>query len=206
MDVKNTTILHIAQCGAKTRSGGECKNKAGKGTDHPGQGRCKFHGGSTPIKTGRYSKIQRPRIKELIEGFENDPDPFDLLPEVKLLRALILDYIERYDEYTDALLEWHDSYVDSAKAAFSKPTKIMDIISVGTFIGQIGSLLEKIHKQKQESTISIATLNRIIEQLGIEAERAIAGVIEDADMRSKVLNDIESRWQSIRIEPNSASN
>lgn len=35
-------------CGANKRSGGVCSNYLGYGTSHPGIGRCKFHGGSTP--------------------------------------------------------------------------------------------------------------------------------------------------------------
>lgn len=35
-------------CGAKTRSGGQCKHSAGSGTDHLGVGRCKLHGGASP--------------------------------------------------------------------------------------------------------------------------------------------------------------
>jgi hypothetical protein len=34
-------------CGAKTRDGTPCAHPAGWGTDHPGVGRCKLHGGST---------------------------------------------------------------------------------------------------------------------------------------------------------------
>jgi len=37
-----------ALCGARRKSGGHCRAFAGQGTDHPGVGRCKFHGGSTP--------------------------------------------------------------------------------------------------------------------------------------------------------------
>lgn len=36
-------------CGAqRAKSQGACKRPAGWGTDHPGQGACKLHGGSTP--------------------------------------------------------------------------------------------------------------------------------------------------------------
>ncbi len=35
-------------CDAKTRSGNPCQLRAGWGTDHVGEGRCKFHGGRTP--------------------------------------------------------------------------------------------------------------------------------------------------------------
>lgn len=35
-------------CGARTRGGAKCKRPAGWGTDHPGTGKCKNHGGSSP--------------------------------------------------------------------------------------------------------------------------------------------------------------
>ena len=37
------------KCNAKTRSGGRCSKAAGWGTEHVGQGRCKLHGGNTPL-------------------------------------------------------------------------------------------------------------------------------------------------------------
>jgi hypothetical protein len=36
-----------AMCGAKKRNGETCRAYAGQGTDHPGTGACKFHGGAT---------------------------------------------------------------------------------------------------------------------------------------------------------------
>ena len=35
------------RCGAKTRAGTPCQQKAGWGTDHVGIGRCKLHGGKS---------------------------------------------------------------------------------------------------------------------------------------------------------------
>lgn len=37
-----------AQCGAKKRGGGKCSLAPGWGTNHPGTGRCKLHGGAVP--------------------------------------------------------------------------------------------------------------------------------------------------------------
>src|SRR3954452_755487 len=34
-------------CGARKKNGQRCRAFAGQGTDHPGTGTCKFHGGST---------------------------------------------------------------------------------------------------------------------------------------------------------------
>lgn len=103
-------------CGAKTSSGKRCQNPAGKGTNHPGEGRCKFHGGATQIKgtrfeVGRYGDLRaRPRLKELIEKYSREVDTSDLSHEITLLRALVHDYVERYDDMSDALLAWHASY------------------------------------------------------------------------------------------------
>ena len=114
MTVVKSSKADKPKCGRKKKQGpGHCARPAGWGTDHPGEGPCKLHGGKTPVKTGCYSKIQRKRLRELIEEFLNDPDPFNLLPEVALLRALVLDYIERYDERDLAI-----DHVDFAIAEF----------------------------------------------------------------------------------------
>jgi len=55
-------------CGAKTRKGTPCLRPAGWGTNHPGTGRCKLHGGCSTgpkdqrgnknaVKTGEYETI-----------------------------------------------------------------------------------------------------------------------------------------------------
>lgn len=84
------------KCGAKTRSGGFCKQRAGWGTDHPGLGRCKLHGGKSPIKHGRYSLVHRAALAEKAARFLSDPAPGDLTSEIALLRALLEDYLERF--------------------------------------------------------------------------------------------------------------
>lgn len=94
-------------CGAKTRAGTPCRQPGGFKTDHVGQGRCNLHGGKTPVKSGRYSKINRPRIRDLIEAHAADDAPLDTLPELAAARALFQDFVERYDENHDAVLAWH---------------------------------------------------------------------------------------------------
>lgn len=106
------------KCGARTKHDGTpCKLSAGHRTDHPGEGRCWLHGGRSPIKHGRYSKIKRPRIRELIDQYDKDPNPLDLMPEAALLRALTTDFVERYDNYVDAMQLWHAHYTKAFKDA-----------------------------------------------------------------------------------------
>jgi hypothetical protein len=105
-----TIMVASPTCGAKTRSGSPCRQIAGYKTDHVGQGRCNLHGGATPVIHGRYSSIERTRIKDLIELHVNDPDPLDTFPELAAARALFQDFIERYEKNSEALLAWHASW------------------------------------------------------------------------------------------------
>jgi hypothetical protein len=99
-------------CDGHNRQGKTCGHVAGFGTDHVGFGKCKFHGGATPSKSGLYSKIhsRRPRIVELAKEFEKLEDPFNILPELAMVRALARDWIEHFEEYRDALLAWYASW------------------------------------------------------------------------------------------------
>lgn len=190
---------NMPRCGALTRDDDPCKLPAGYGTDHVGQGRCKFHGGSSHIKHGRYSRIDRPRIAALMTELGADPDPFNLEPEVVLLRALVLDYIERYDTLTEALLDWHEDWKVNGVGS-GKPRQVIDILAVSKFIAEIGSLVDKIHKQKQEGAISLAALDRVLEQMGVELVAAANEVITDAAARTKLLEEVERRWGSVQVE------
>ena len=98
-------------CGAEgKRGGGPCRHPAGFRTDHPGSGRCWLHGGRTPAPTGRYASVRRPRVQELLAEYEADPDPLNLTGEVMLLRSLLHDYIERFDEQDQMLTRWNLSF------------------------------------------------------------------------------------------------
>lgn len=92
-----------------------CRAIAGTGTDHPGEGRCRFHGGNATVTTGkfvvtRYANLENKRIRELYEQREQDTDPLNLLPEVALLRAVVHDFIERNDAFQEMLLAWYQSW------------------------------------------------------------------------------------------------
>lgn len=102
-------------CGAHTRQDGShefCRQGAGARTDHKGRGRCWLHGGRKPITHGRRSSVhlESPRLRELVEHFEDDPDPLNIFGELATCRALYVDFLNRYEENRDALLAWHESY------------------------------------------------------------------------------------------------
>lgn len=91
--------MAVKLCGAKTRAGGRCK-QAGYGAG----GRCKFHGGATPVgpasphfKTGRYSVLLKD-IKGLGEHYERalvDPELLSLREEVALVDARLGSLLDK---------------------------------------------------------------------------------------------------------------
>lgn len=54
---------------------------------------------------------------------------------------------------------------------------------------------------RQEGSISLETMNRVLEQLGMEVVNAAQEVIPDADTRAALLQSIEERWAAIKFEP-----
>jgi hypothetical protein len=74
-------------CGAKARShDGTCLQPAGWGTDHPGRGRCRFHGGNAPTHIAR---AKREALAEAAATYlaRRDLPPAEALAEVLGLTA-----------------------------------------------------------------------------------------------------------------------
>jgi hypothetical protein len=78
-----------SKCGARTRQGRPCGNRAGYGTDHEGFGNCKHHGGSlpNPRKAGVKQELDR------LLGFELDINPVDALLLAVRITAGEVDWI-----------------------------------------------------------------------------------------------------------------
>ena len=178
-------------CGSPRRQGdgAPCTRPSGWGTTHPGEGHCKLHGGSNPIKSGRYSKVTRERIRELIAQFEDDPNPLDMTPELAACRALFQDYIERYDGFVEALMAWHASYDGERPTA--KPRQILDIADAYRIIAEITRIVKRIEDVSAASAISRADFYRVMTEMG----RAVDLNVEDPVIREK----IHDAWMEIRL-------
>lgn len=204
------TVSHKPKCGGHKRGegGGFCTQPAGWGTDHPGQGKCKLHGGASPIKTGRYSSIKRDSLRERLDEFAADPDPLNLEPEVALLRAFTTDLIERWDEIygpDGALLAWHESFREASQTAAPKPRQLPDFSAITTVVDKVGGMVERIHKQRNTAAISLVTFNRVLEQLGAEVVYAVRDIGLDETSSTQLIEAVERRWNSIRLEPGKPS-
>ena len=94
------------ECGARRRgTDRRCRAAA------MANGRCRIHGGASPgrpIVHGRYSVAHRTALAEKHRRFLADPRPADLSDELALTRALLEEYLERFNEgnpYTGADIE-----------------------------------------------------------------------------------------------------
>ena len=78
-------------CNARTKQRvGYCRKPSGWGTGNPGQGRCRVHGGKSPLKHGVYSKILPVKFHELLEDVQPE-EITDLTHEMVRLTTLLIE-------------------------------------------------------------------------------------------------------------------
>lgn len=95
------------KCGAKKRQGeGNCARPAGWGTDHPGAGQCKLHGGCMPANR-RAAQEEQARRAVVTYGLPRDISPTDaLLEEVRYTAGHVAWLRERVSELSADALTW----------------------------------------------------------------------------------------------------
>lgn len=162
-------------CGAKTRSGHPCRKEAGWGTDHFGEGRCRLHGGKVgrQFKHGQYATVTKKTIRDLANELEADPEPLNVLPELALARALLLDWLNRYGEL--------DAYSD-------RPP---DPLEARPLIEGISKIVYRIERTKNAKAISPSDLYRIMAEMG----RAVDTVVADENQKAQ----IKDAWLNITL-------
>jgi len=94
-------------CGARKHQGeGTCTRPAGWGTDHPGYGKCKLHGGATP---NHGTAADREKVLEAVRtfGLPLDVSPTEaLLDEVKWTAGHVAWLRDRIQEFEAEALSW----------------------------------------------------------------------------------------------------
>ena len=182
-----------SKCGAKKRSGGKCQQPAGWGTDHVGQGKCKLHGGATPIKSGRYSVIEREDLAELTDHFANDENPLDIGPELEMVRALLTKFIDRYDELVDALFEWNaEEYAEAeAEDRKARPQRLPELSDAISYLKTATKIAHDEKRLQVQNAISRKDLMRVLSEMG----RSVDQRVDDSETREAIKDD----WASIRL-------
>ena len=183
-------------CNARRSGGGLCRRPAGAGTEHLGQGRCRRHGGNAGSKklvTGWYSQITHRRIQDLLgELAAVELNAMDLIPEANLLRAMTVDYVNRYEEFSQALMAWH---LDPKSN--QRPRRVMDIQDAAHLIESISRVIQRMHQIQSQGAISLESFNRVTSLMG----QVVTKYVKDP----LVLNKIEKDWMTLAIDSKSST-
>ena len=199
---KRSPVLDGPFCGALRRKSVEldpsgrrkrCMNPAGFKTDHPGVGRCKFHGGNAPVKHGWYSRITHTRIMNIMDEIALvEMNAMDLIPEANLLRAMIVDFVNRYEEWEEMLTAWYKDPENKAR-----PRRPMDLSDASFLIESVSRVVHRMHQIQSEGSISLDTFRRVTEHMGM----IVANHVKD----SEVLKKIELEWSTLALDARSST-
>lgn len=127
--------LGFSVCGARTKSTTDqhpCKNRAGYLTEHPGEGRCKFHGGSNPVKSGKFSMLRHYDLNAKVNEYIETAELMDIRSAVATVWATI-----------DTLLD-ADSVIT--------PDRAQEIVAA---MGKVGTLIKQHHDITEGQKIMI---------------------------------------------------
>ncbi|HEU4976235.1 MAG TPA: hypothetical protein VFT50_14170 [Baekduia sp.] len=189
------------RCGARTnakREGRPCRREAGWGTDHPGYGNCKLHGGNSP--NGRLHAIKLEARAEAAKAVGVVPE--DLSPDTALNVCLRLAAGEV--EYLTAKVESlsEDEAIVTSRKTKTRPRKLRDGESATETVQETTTSTDaQLHpwiRARQEAmdrlaryalmSIQAGLAERELaaaEQLGNEVARFIQAVLADLDLTAE---------------------
>jgi hypothetical protein len=106
MAIRDSSEAHDGLCGAKTRDGSPCTQRAGWGTDHVGIGYCKLHGGDSPNGQKYAVKVQARMDVERL-GARRDIHPAEaLLESVQFKAGEVAVWRHKVTQLEDDELTW----------------------------------------------------------------------------------------------------
>lgn len=137
---------------------------------------------------GYYTNIHHTRLRGLLEQVAAvEANAMDLIPEATLLRAMTVDFINRYEDFSAALMAW---YADPEST--QRPRRIMDIQDAAHLVESISRVVQRLHQIQSEGAISLETFKRVTEQMGVVVARHVNDPM--------ILNRIEEDWANLAID------
>lgn len=184
-----------------------CYARSGQGTDHLGAGRCKNHGGGTPIVHGRYSDVSRDTIAEHLEklDLETEQEQMDILPEAQFLRALVKDVTERYQSLVDGIIAWNaeeseDAKLEKRKALLHKFPEIKDVAEV---VKKVAEVVNMVHKQRSANAISLSDFYRLMaamaEVIATQTEKSFKQRVPQ-HVIDQYIQTVQDEWRKIKVK------
>jgi len=173
------------KCGARTKAQDLCRKGAGWGTDHPGFGACKLHGGNMP------NHIRAAQLHEAAEavqyyGLPRDVDPFDALLEELARTAGHVDWLRmQVGTLTDSdLINPVGTAGPTESGAIQTPRyephafvrlyqeERDHLTKVAATCIKVGIDERKIEIAERQGALIAVVLNGVLKELGIDPESA----------------------------------
>lgn len=176
------------RCGGTNRGGKVCGQPPGWGTDHPGIGKCKHHGGSTPThKAAAKSEMARRAVATY--GLPREVDPaVALLEEVHRTAGHVAWLHEKVQDIDEADLVWGVvEEVDKGSGEFTgtdttsaaKPNIWLELYhrerkhltDVCKAALAAGIAERQVRLAEQQGALLVGVINRILDDLALSAEQ-----------------------------------
>ena len=188
-----------ATCNGHLIRPGYCSNRAGQWTTHDGAGRCVKHDMSRAhLANTRYTALQETTIGILADEIAAyDDDPTNITDELTLARALFVDWIQRYQEFSEALLAWHASFATGRAAP--KPARILDITQASQQIRVIAQLAQQLEDSRLRDALSQGELIAILQEVSRSTEATVTTCPHCHGSLQPVLDAIKGAWGGINL-------
>lgn len=173
-------------CNAKKRSGGPCTRPSGWGTEHPGIGRCKLHGGTTESHNVAARREQARRDVALFAA-RKDIHPAQALLELVQWTAGEVDYWRmRVAELDETDLVWGVSRIKSggedggttreakphiAYAMYADASKRLESHSVAALRAGVEAELLRVAQNAGAQLAGV--LRSVLDRLGLNDEQRV---------------------------------
>lgn len=147
------------RCGATTKQGGDpCKKAAGAGTDHPGIGACKLHGGSTPTHIKGAKRVMAAREVEKF-GLPVNIDPITALLDEVHRTAGHVAWLHSCLESTDTV-DLEGVYMDAYRQERGH------LVKVCTAAINAGVAEAQVRLVEAQSALLVEVITGLLEDLG----------------------------------------
>src|SRR5262249_31296568 len=138
------------------------------------------HGGGPLVSKpgGRYSTFEDQEFSARVAEFEADPNPLNLLPDVALLRAFLVDMVDNWQSIfgpEGSLTLWNEAQRegDDLKQKPLKLRQIPDFSAISTLVVKVGDMVEKIQRQRARTAVPLDRHNQLMELVGEGLEQAL---------------------------------
>lgn len=174
-------------CNAKAKGSGElCKLRAGWGTSHAGIGKCKFHGGASPLAVAKGTRLrtEAESAKALMKlGLPKDTDPqSELLRQVGIsaarVDALHYQYEMAWEEWNRAPEEADEERSAKAQMAVAADTLMklwnnerVRASKISKMAVDAGVAKRHVEIAERQGTTIFMVVQNVLGQLGMPPER-----------------------------------